>query len=256
MRHLLHPLALLAALAAPAACAASFHFCYEDVAQPPWTLADGGGLNIELLKKVEALTGDTFTLSRRPWTRCLEETKIGRMDGIIGAADTPERRQFSVPPFLPDGRPDATKAMHATRVYVFLRVGSGATWDGKTLHNPRGSIIAQRGYFIGELMRARGLRVIDTIKSSEEALRLLASDSADVAVLMEHSTETMLRDDPRFRGRIVMAPEPYVDMPLFLLISRARYARDPQRVEAIWNAIATVRASAAHRKREEQATRY
>jgi polar amino acid transport system substrate-binding protein len=255
MRHALRSLTLLAALAAPCARAAPLRFCYEDVAQPPWTLADGGGLNIELLKKVAALTGDQFILARRPWTRCIEETRLGRMDGMIGAADTPERRLFSVPPLQADGKPDTSRALHQTKVNIFLRAASGAAWDGKHLHNPRGSVITQRGYFIGDLMRARGLRVIDTIKSTDEALRLLVAGSADVAVLMEHSTQSMLRDDPRFRGRVVMAPIPYTDMPLFLLVGRNRYQQEPARIEAIWNAIATVRASAAHRRREEAAIR-
>jgi polar amino acid transport system substrate-binding protein len=251
MRRILRSLFLLAAMAAPWARAAPLHFCYEDVAQPPWTLAGDGGLNITLLKQVAAATGEKFIMSRRPWTRCLEETRLGRMDGIVAAADTPERRQFVMPPLLPDGTADAAKAVHQTRVSIFLRSGSGAAWDGKTLHNPRGSVITQRGYFIGDLMRKRGQRVIDTIKSSEEALRLLVAGTADVAVLMEHSTQSMLRDDPRFRGQVALAPLPYTEMPLFLLINRERYARDPARIEAIWNAVAVVRASPAYRKLED-----
>lgn len=253
MRPTLRSLLLLAALAAPLARAAPLHFCYEDVAQPPWTLAGDGGLNIVLLKQVAAATGEKFIMSRRPWTRCLEETRLGRMDGIVAAADTPERRRFALPPLLPDGSADGARAVHQTRVSIFLRAGGSAAWDGKSLRNPRGSVITQRGYFIGELMRKRGQRVIDTIKSSEEALRLLVAGTADVAVLMEHSTQTMLRDDPRFRGQVVLAPQPYTEMPLFLLINRELYARDPARIEAIWNAVAGVRASPAYRKLEDGA---
>lgn len=255
MRRALRSLPLLAALAAPAACAAPLHLCYEDVAQPPWTQDDGSGLNITLLKKVATLTGDKFILSRRPWARCLEETRLGRMDGMIGAADTPERRQFSIPPLLADGSADAGKALHFTRVHIFLRVAGAASWDGKTLRNPRGSVITQRAYFIGDLMRQRGYQVIDTVKSSEEALRLLVAGGADVAVLMEHSTRGLLRDDPRFRGKVVQAPLPYLEMPLFLLINRERYGRDPRRIEALWTALASVRASPAQRKLEENAIR-
>ncbi len=97
--------------------------------------------------------------------------------------------------------------------------------------------------------------MIDTIKSSEEALRLLVAGTADIAVLMEHSTQNMLRDDPRFRGKVVLAPQPYTEMPLFLLINRDRYARDPARIETIWNAVAGVRASAAYRKLEDSEIR-
>ena len=254
MRTFATSITLLAALACQAAyCApaAPLHLCYEDVPQPPWTMPDGSGLNIELLKRVETLTGEQFVLSSRPWLRCMEETRLGRMDGMIGGADSPERRQFSLPPLLPNGSPDAGKAMYVDNVSIFLRAASGAAWDGKELRNPRRTVVTQRGYFVADLMRARGQRVIDNVKSADEALRLLASGTADVAVLMENSVQNMLRDDPRFRGRIVMAPTPFTVFPFYLLIGRASYEKNPARMEAIWSAIAAVRASPDYRKREE-----
>lgn len=251
-------LVMLAALAAPAAqcaSAAPLRLCYEDVPQPPWTMPDGSGLNIALLKRVETLAGERFILVRRPWLRCMEETRLGHMDGMIGGADSPERRQFSVPPLLPDGSPDASKAMYFDNVNIFLRVASGAAWDGKELVNPRGIVVTQRGYFVAQMMRERGQQVIDTVKSADEALRVVVSGSADVAVLMENSVQDMLRDDPRFRGRIAMAPAPFTVFPFYLLIGRASYQKEPARIEAIWNAIATVRATPDYRKLEAAQTR-
>ena len=55
------------------------------------------------------------------------------------------------------------------------------------------------------------------------------------------------RADPSFDGRIVKAPQPYAVFPLFLLISRASYARNPARIEAIWRAIGMVPPRPAHR---------
>jgi polar amino acid transport system substrate-binding protein len=258
MRTLVTLLMVLAACdvqAAPRASAAPLQLCYEDVPQPPWTMPDGSGLNIELLKRVEALTGERFVLSRRPWMRCMEETRVGRMDGMIGGADSPERRQFSLPPLLPDGTPDASRAMYLDNVSIFLRAASGAAWDGKELHNPRGIVVTQRGYFVADLMRERGQRVIDTVKSADEALRLLTGGTADVAVLMENSVKSMLRDDPRYRGHIVMAPTPFTVFPFYLLIGRGSYVKNPARIEAIWTAIATVRATPGYRKLEAAQTR-
>ena len=253
MRTVATLLALMAALAVPSAqCApaAPLRLCYEDVPQPRWTMPGGSGLNIELLKRVEALTGERFVLVRRPWLRCMEETRLGRMDGMIGGADSPDRRAFSVPPLLPDGSPDASKAMYLDNVNLFLRAASGARWDGTTLTNPRGTVVTQRGYFVADLMRERGQKVIDTVKSADEALRLLASGTADVAVLMEHSVGNMLDADPRFRGRIVKSPAPFTVFPFYLLIGRTSYDQDPARIEAVWRAIAAVRATPAYRKLE------
>jgi polar amino acid transport system substrate-binding protein len=242
--------ALLGAPLAQCAAGAPLQLCFEDAPQPPWTMPDGRGLNLELLKRVEAITGERFVLSVRPWARCVEETRIGRMDGMIGAADSPERRRFSVPPRRPDGSADAAKALYLARVDIFVRAGSGAAWDGRNLHNPRGVVITQRSYFVADLLRARGQRVIDTVKSSEEALRLLASGSADVAALMANAERNRLRDDPRLRGQIAMAPAPYAAFPLHLMFSQISYDRDPARIEAIWSAIAAVRASPGYRQLE------
>ncbi|MES2019420.1 MAG: hypothetical protein V4484_23260 [Pseudomonadota bacterium] len=243
--------ASVAAVVTLEARGAPLQLCFEDVPQHPWTMPDGRGLNFALLKRVETLTGERFVASPRPWARCLEEARVGRMDGIIAAADSPERRLFSVPPLAADGTPDPAKALYVARAVVFLRARSGASWDGKTLHNPRATILTQRGYFIGAVLRQRGHRVLDTVKSADEALRLLAAGNADVAVLMTEIGSEDLRADPRFRTLVTRAPLPYMEFPLFLLASRASYEQDPARIEAIWSAIATVRASADYRKREE-----
>ncbi|MFL6659471.1 MAG: substrate-binding periplasmic protein [Massilia sp.] len=243
-------LALLTARTAHAAPAAALQLCYEDIPQAPWTMPDGSGLDLYLLKQVEAVTGERLKLVPRPWSRCIEETRVGLMDGMIGAADSPKRRLFAQPPLLADGSADPARAMHLTRVHILLRAGSQASWDGKTLVNPRGGIITQRNYFISDLMRERGERVIDSAKSSDEALRLLVGGVADVAAMMEYSGQDLLRDDARFRNQVVVAPQPLTAFPLHLLINRKRYAEDPARIEAIWNAIASVRSSASFRKHE------
>jgi polar amino acid transport system substrate-binding protein len=253
MHRFISRLAILAALGAStasAAHAAPLRLCFEDVPQGPWTMPDGSGLNFELLRRVEKLTGEKFEFVPEPWKRCEEETRTGQMDGMIGAADSPKRRQYSVGPMLKTGVPDPEKALYEDRVNVFVRIGSGASWDGKTLINPRRTVVAQRGYFVVELLRDRGQNVLESIKSAEEGLRMLAADSSDVAVLLGRSAEDRVRDDPRFRGKVGLAKEPFVTFPFYLMISKKKHAADPARFEAIWNAIRTVRASAEYRKLE------
>ena len=247
-------LALLVLLSGTSATAAPLKLCFENVPQGPWTMPDASGLNFELLKRVEKLTGEQFQFLARPWIRCTEETRNGLMDAMIGAADSPERRQFSILPVLPDGRPNPEKALYEDRVDVFLREGSGASWDGTDLVNPRAIAVAQRGYFVADLLRGRGQNVIDNIKSAEEGLRVLAAGTADVAVLLGRSAEKMVQDDPRFAGRIVLAPQPFTQFAFYLMVSRKTYAANPARIEVIWNAIAAARAQPDYRKLEAAAT--
>jgi len=237
------------------ATAATLTLCFEDAPQPPWTMPDGSGLNFDLLKRVEKLTGETFKYNARPWTRCMEETRAGLADGMIGAADSPQRRQFSTPPLRDDGTPDPTKAMYEGNVNVFIRVGSHASWDGNAFQNPTRYVIAQRGYFVVELLRLRGQTVKEAVKSTEEGLRMLAAGSADVAVLTGENPAAMIEADPRFRGKIKLAPHPFVTFSYYLMFNHKIYAAKPKRIEAIWNAIRDVRASTDYRTLESQASR-
>jgi polar amino acid transport system substrate-binding protein len=241
---------------APGCLAAPLKFCYEDAPQAPWTMPDGSGLNLELLRRVAKLTNEQFEFHLRPWKRCVEETRNGQMDGMVGPSDAPSRRVFSVPPLLPDGHANPDKAMYQDRVDLYLRVGSGATWDGKELHNPAGVVIAQRGYHTVELLRERGQKVIDSPKSAEEGLRLLVAGAADVAVLQGKSAYDLLRSDPRFLGKVVLARQPFATFNFYLMVARKTYERDPQRIEEIWGAIPVVRASPEYRKLEAAETRH
>jgi polar amino acid transport system substrate-binding protein len=243
------------ALACGHAAGAALKLCYEDVPMPPWTTPQGAGLNLELLRQVEHQLGEHFEYSPKPWKRCLEELRAGRMDGIVGSADAPARRQFSLPPLLPDGRANPELALYQDGANVFIRVGSGASWDGKNLVNPRGEIVAQRDYLVATVLREHGHRVRDTTKTAEEALRMLAADVLDVAVLQGDVAQDLVRADPRFRGKIMEAKTPYLVLSFYLMVGRDVIARDPKRIEAIWNAIGSVRASPEYRALEAHATR-
>ena len=237
------------------AAGAPLNFCFEDVPQAPWTMPDGRGLNIELLKRVAKLTGDQFNYIPRPWKRCEEETRTGAMDAMIGPSDNPRRRAYSVPPRRPDGSQDPERSMYQDHVDLYLRTDSGASWDGKNLVNPRKMVVAQRGYYIVDMLQARGQIVIDTPKSAEEGLRLLAAGSADVAVLMGRDAENLLREDPRYQGRVVLAKQPFASFDFHLMAGRKAYDKDPRRFEAIWNAIARVRATAEYQRLEQSQVR-
>jgi len=238
-----------------AAVATPLHLCYEDAPQAPWTMPDGSGLNLELLKRVGKITGDEFVFYARPWKRCQEETRAGKMDGMIGGADSPDRRSYSQPPLHADGTANADKALYNDHASVYIRIGSGVTWDGRELVNPRGVVAAQRGYYVADILQQRGWRVLDTVKSLDDGLRMVVAGMTDVAVLQGRAAVELVHDDPRFKGKIELSKIPYITLPLYLHISRKTYGRDPKRIEAIWSAIPVVRATPEFRKLETEARR-
>lgn len=224
--------------------------CFEDVDQRPWSTPGGKGLNFELLKRVQSHLGEQFHFAAKPWKRCLSELKLGQVDAVIGAADAVDRRAWSRIPQLPDGREDPARALFEDSALVFLRVGGHASWDGQELVAPGKVVVVQSGYLVAQQLRERGYIARDTVKSAADALRMLASGGYDVAVLQGFEASQLARDDRRFRGRIRQAEQPFSTISLHLMVARPTYERDPQRIEAIWQAIATVRQSKEYRQLE------
>lgn len=239
----------LVALAPPVRAApAPLILCFEDVAQRPWSMPAATGLNFDLLNRVQHELGERFSYAAKPWRRCMEELRVGTVDGVIAAADGGSRRSFAIVPTLPDGSADASRALYVDDVNVFLRVGGQARWNGQQLSAPRGEVAVQSGYLIGTNLRAQGLQPRELVKSADDGLRLLVSGLFDVAVLQGAEASHLAQSDPRFRDRVRQAAPPYAALAFHLMFSRRAYSRDPQRIEAIWHAIGLVRQSADYRQ--------
>jgi polar amino acid transport system substrate-binding protein len=105
---------------------------------------------------------------------------------------------------------------------------------------------------VSDLLRQRGYQVVDSIKSAEDGLRLLAAGGADVAVLQGHVSQRLVRYDPRFKGKLIEGKWPYLVLDAYLLFNRQLYQHQSARIDAIWAAVAGVRGSAEYQKLESQ----
>lgn len=228
--------------------------CYEDVPQRPWSMPDATGLNFELLRRVEKHLDERFVYVAKPWRRCLEEVRLGTVDGVIGAAGDAERRSYGMFPTLPDGRSDPARSLFEDHVYVFLRSGGHASWDGTRLLSPNGEVAVQSGYLIATQLRQQGLHPRELVKSAEDGLRLLTTGLFDAAVLQGLEAQRLAHDDPRFQGKVLQAPLPYAEREFHLLISHQTYRHNPARIEAVWRAIAAVKQSSDYKQLLPEAT--
>jgi polar amino acid transport system substrate-binding protein len=247
-RYLLFAVFTLAGPAASAGAPAPLTLCFEDVAQRPWSTPGATGLNFELLRRVEKQLGEHFVYKSKPWRRCLEELRLGAVDAAIGTAYSQERRSIAVFPMLRNGDADPARALYTDNAYVFLRVGGNASWDGSELVAPGGAVAVQSGYVTGELLRKRGFRPRELVKSADDGLRLLVSGMYDIAILQGKEASYLVRTDARFQHRVLQASLPYAAIDCHLAFGRAAYARDPRRAEAIWQSIAAERRSPAYRQ--------
>ncbi|MFZ6801119.1 transporter substrate-binding domain-containing protein [Undibacterium sp. Di24W] len=222
-------------------------FCFEDAPQTPWTMPDGSGLNLELLKRVERRLGENFELVAKPWKRCLEEVRTGVQDGLIGSAVAPERQQFSVFPTMPDGSADRTAALNEDQAKVYIRKDSKANWDGENLINVQQAILVQRAYLVGTILQKKGFQIKE-IRSIHEALELLVKGAADIAILQGTETENVVKYDSSINSKIRSAEAAFISLPMYLPVNRETYTQNPRRIEAIWNAIREIRTSSEYRQ--------
>jgi len=183
----------------------------------------------------------------------MTELRLGQIDGVVGAADSTERRGWSRIPQLPDGREDAARALFADHAYVFLRVGGQGSWDGVKLDSPGKVVVVQSGYLIAQQLRERGYVPNEEVKSAADALRMVSSGRFDVAVLQGFEASRLARDDLRFHGRVQEAAPPFSTVNLHLMVSTDTYRRAPQRIEAIWQSIGAVRQTKEYRQLESDA---
>jgi polar amino acid transport system substrate-binding protein len=222
-------------------------FCFEDNPQSPWTMPDGSGLNIELLKRVEEILGERFEFIAKPWKRCQEEVRVGVLDGYFGAAVSAERLHYSAYPSLSDGSIDLDAALNNDQVRLFMRTQSAVSWDGKKLRHVKQAIVVQRGYLIGSILQKQGFKIHE-VRSVEEALHSLSKSEAELAILQGMDAVYLSTREPRFKNSIQIHTLPFMDLPLYLAINRNVFQQNPKRIQTIWNTIKSVRHSTSYQQ--------
>ena len=241
-------------LATCAFAAKPLTICVEEAPQRPWTMPDVSGLAIDLLGLVQQQLGEEFGYVVRPWRRCLEELKLGAVDAVVGGAATPERQRYARFPLRADGEPDSAQAMYTDRFDVYLRAGSGAAWDGRTLTlGARPTVLTQRGYAVVEQLRQQGYTVADIATTASDALRHLAAGVHDVAIVQASEAGYVYRKNSQLHSAVARAGTPYFEAPMYLMVSTAAYERDAGRIDALWREIANSRQTRAFRQLERTA---
>ncbi len=239
-------------IATPAA-AEPLRFCFEDGPEAPWTLPDGSGLTLDLLRTAAERVHEEVVLQALPWKRCIAGVSENRIDGAIGSADTPERRRIGHIPMRADGSADIDAALYVDYYYVYLRKGSGVSWDGRQLIVPHNTVLIPRGYNLEADLATLGYKVNESINSGEEGLRMLRAGLAEVAILPTMATLEQAKS-LQYRDTVTVAAKPWSLSPGYLLVSNGRYEKDPARIRALWESIRAVRHTAEYSERVRKIT--
>lgn len=220
--------------------------CAMDVDYPPFGKVDGTG-HLQYLV-AQAAKGMHIALERHiaPRRRCLEEIKSGISDAMASAY-SPQRAETAAFP-LTGGRIDASKAMGVMTYYVYRRTGSPLDWDGagfKQLGDKRLGV--QSGFiYVIERFKQLGAAYDDGAKALEPNFAKLAAGRVEGVVgMMEEADQLLARQYP---GQIERTRHVFEQTPIYLMVSRQFYDRNPQLVERYWQALRSYRSSDDYRR--------
>ncbi len=218
--------------------------CFEDSDVLPWRTRGKVGLNFTMLDAVAAKTGLRFEYEGRPWRRCHDDLRAGRVDGTFGMSFTPERTAFAV--FPAGDPPDATKRMFDGGYVLVRRRGTAVDHDGQRIGGLDGPIGTEPATSITQDLRRRGYTVDDAAPSPQALLRKLASGRLAAAAIGTDQMHQLAQQDHPWLAGLEVLPLPLVDKPYFLTFSKPFVASHPLVAERIWDAIAEVRDSDAY----------
>nr|WP_316639542.1 hypothetical protein [uncultured Roseateles sp.] len=224
------------ALAAPA----TLRLCTADVPFYPYTMPDGSGLSQQLVGM--ALRGLPLQLQnhRAPRARCLQDSRSGQADALIGVFSAERLQWLSYP--MKGSQPDAAAGLAQLRFMVYRRSGATADWDGKRFYQlDHGAIGVQFGFSYGLELARLGVPLDDKAPSAEQVLRKLDRGRIPLAILQEEQAQALI--DTAFAGRIETLPHPFMQQTLYLIVTREFQARNPALVAQLWAAIASLRNS-------------
>ncbi len=230
--------------ALPGAAPSVLVLCFEDSDVLPWRTREKIGLNFTLLNAVAARTGLRFEYQGRPWRRCHDDLRAGRVDGTFGMSVTTERQAFAA---FPGGdTPDASRRMFEGGYVLVRRRGTRVDFNGERITGLVGAIGVEPATSIAQELRREGYAVDDAAPSPQALLRKLAAGRIEAAAVGTDQMHQLRWQRHAWLLDLEEAPRPLRHKPYFLALSKPFVARHPELAERIWKAVADVRESEAY----------
>lgn len=236
----LRPIALsllCAAACAPAYASTKVTLCFENKMVMPWRTINRGGLNFELLKRIEAKLDISFDYQLLPWKRCLAKLKANEVDGAFTVSFSDERREFGA--FPGGATADVKKRMHYARYFLLRKRGSAIDWDGKQFHRLEGKVAFQLGYSVGDLLREMGVPVDESNDSPYNVGRKVITGRVAAAAMMDSDVSVLMGGPLAPQLEVVAAP--LIEKAYYLMLSNALTKSRPELAERIWKSVEDVR---------------
>jgi polar amino acid transport system substrate-binding protein len=240
-------------VASPISAAPTLRIVYMSKENPPRILGDSTsidwskpGITVELLKLVEKKVSAQFQFKRMPWKRCLYMVENGLADATFHASYKPVRAKYGTYP-LREGKLDSTRAIYRNAYVIYIKKGSGVTWNGKAFSNLTRPIGTQLSYAIADDLRKMGYEVKEE-GSVTSNLDKLAAGRISAYADMETIVDSALRNyQPKYAAVKKLQPV-LKEKVYFLLISKEFAAKHPQLTEQIWDTVHDVQKTDVYRE--------
>jgi len=211
-KHCIGILAIAWAMGLGSAQAKALRVCMTDVPHAPWRVPEddgrvaGRGLDFDLLRDVERVSGWTVVLQVLSGRRCLVEVAAGRADATVGLSHTAERAQSFRFPSRGDGL-DTSLALRQDGYTLYRLRGSGVQWNGQRLRlKPEGAVLVQSGHSVGSVLRELGVPVTETERSAFMVLSKLRLGEVEAAAVFTSEGQVLRQAHSQFEGLEPMSP--------------------------------------------------
>lgn len=224
---------------------AALRLCYEDSDSFPWVMRDGSGLNITLIQQTALRLKQPLHWVARPWRRCLAGLASGAYDGAFAASYQPERAKLGRYPEDAQGQVDGSRRLHHSQYALYFRRHHPVQWDGQKLvvDGPVGSL---SGFSIAAVLHRLGATVDESSRDSKALLSMLASQRFPAVAMQSIRADHILAQNTQLAGQLQKHPLALQENDYFLIFSHVFYQQNPQRAEAFWNELRTVRESSEY----------
>ena len=209
------------------------------------------GATIELLKIVEKQVGVRFQFKRMPWKRCLYMVEHGTVDATFHASYNAARAKYGVYPTRDDGL-DTSRSIFKMTYVLYVKKGSGVSWNGKAIGNVSRPIGAQLSFAIADDLRKMGYDVEEEAGVSTNLSKLAAGRISAYADMETMVDNTLRNPNPRYKAIEKLSP-PLREKAYYLLVSKVFAGKHPKLTEGIWDALRDAQQTDAY---QEMLNRY
>ncbi|HEY0957381.1 MAG TPA: hypothetical protein VGE36_21690 [Roseateles sp.] len=207
--------------------------CTSDVPFHPYTMPDGSGLFQRRLALLARAAGVEVVPTVAPRARCLQSTRTGAADALIGVF-APERLAWMAYP-MREGVADEERGLGRVRFLLYRRVGTHFGWDGRRFtglgDQPLG---LQFGYQYGVKVADLGVAVDDRATSAEQLMAKLARGRVALALMQPEQAQLVLSRMPD--AGIEALDTPFTSQAFYVIVTQDFWRRHPEQVQRLWSA--------------------